>query len=70
YYLPPLDRALAAISLVWIAWIWVFPDPQPRVDSNISILNLVLVIFFFASLMGRTAGDAVNFNATLFNQLW
>ncbi len=31
--LPPLDRAVSLLSLVWIAWLWAFPEPVRLADA-------------------------------------
>ena len=27
-FLPPLDRAVTLFSLVWLIWLWAFPEPS------------------------------------------
>src|SRR4030043_38366 len=33
--LPPLDRALTLILLIWPIWIWVFPEPSRQPDLGV-----------------------------------
>jgi signal transduction histidine kinase len=39
--LPPIDRAIALVSIVWITWLWAFPDPSPQADAGAVLLSLV-----------------------------
>src|SRR5262245_1884969 len=31
--LPPLDRALTLFSLIWMIWLWCFPEPSRAGDA-------------------------------------
>ena len=42
FILPPLDRALSLFSLIWIAWLWVFPEPSRPTDAGLALLNILL----------------------------
>jgi len=46
--LPPLDRAIALLSLLLIVWLWAFPEPQRLADS--ACLLLFLLTFTLAIL--------------------
>ena len=39
--LPPLDRAVTLITLVWVAWLWAFPEPVRLADAATILLNLL-----------------------------
>ena len=40
--LPPLDRAISLFSLVWIAWLWVFPEPNRPADAGNALLSILV----------------------------
>ncbi len=48
--LPPVDRVVSLLSLIWIAWLWAFPDPVRTADAVTWLLNLLIVVFFGLTL--------------------
>ena len=40
--LPVLDRALMVFSIVWITWLWAFPEPSRPADAAAVLLTLFL----------------------------
>jgi len=40
--LPPLDRAITLFSLIWIAWLWIFPEPSRPADAGNALLSLLV----------------------------
>ena len=66
--LPPIDRAIFVFSLIWIVWLWAFPDPT-RIGDMASILLSVLVVIGLA--LGLTSPSQPNtFNSSVQNLLW
>ncbi|MBV6395925.1 MAG: Adaptive-response sensory-kinase SasA [Anaerolineales bacterium] len=69
--LPPLDRAIMLISLIWIIWLWAFPEPSRAADSA-----TVLVSFFVLSSLALGIADALHqtlagrFNASFQETIW
>lgn len=69
-FLPPLQRALSLLMLVWITWLWLFPEPSTVGDS---LTMIVTVLVIAAGLLGLAnwgetpPGTAYNqtFQATL-----
>jgi signal transduction histidine kinase len=51
--LPPLDRAVLLFSLIWIVWLWAFPEPTRMGDAASILLSLL-------ALVGLTLGIASN----------
>jgi signal transduction histidine kinase len=45
--LPVLDRAFAVFSIIWITWLWAFPEPSRPADAA-----AVLLTFFLAAATG------------------
>jgi signal transduction histidine kinase len=69
--LPPLDRATALISIIWIAWLWAFPDPSPRADAGAVLLSLMAAAA--AALALLTSGSqppSFGYNQTTQDLLW
>jgi len=69
--LPPLNRAVTLFSLIWIGWLWAFPEPKRAADAG----NILLSIFIPTALAldliswgGMSIGNA--YNATLQATLW
>jgi signal transduction histidine kinase len=70
-FLPPLERAVAAFSLIWIIWLWAFPRPNRAVDIIVGLLNIALVIFFFFTLTSWANHDpSLEFNNFWLDQIW
>lgn len=70
-FLPPLDRATALISLVWIFWLWAFPEPGRIADAA----TVLLTFFILTALaLGLTAWGAqppgTAYNTTLQDFVW
>src|SRR4026207_717797 len=38
-FLPPLDRAVTLFSLVWLIWLWAFPEPSRPADAGTRLLG-------------------------------
>lgn len=49
-FLPPLDRAMMLIGLVWIIWLWSFPEPNRAVDAIAILLTLFILTGLALSL--------------------
>jgi signal transduction histidine kinase len=70
-FLPPLDRAVLTLSLLWIVWVWAFPEPNRVVDTILSVLSMAGVIFFLVTLSGWAQLSGVtSFNASPFDSAW
>lgn len=68
--LPPLDRFITFFSLLWVAWLWAFPEPDRSADAGnalltvLSIVGLLLSYLLWASNAGlgeytHSASDTV-----------
>ncbi len=70
-FLPPLDRAMTLISLVWIIWLWAFPEPGRAVDAATTLLTLFIATSLALSLAawgGQPPGTL--YNTTVDDLLW
>lgn len=48
-FLPPLQRALSLLMLLWITWLWLFPEPSTLGDSFTMIASVLVIA---AGLLG------------------
>jgi len=70
-FLPPLDRAMTLISLVWLIWLWSFPEPNRAIDVAAILLTLFIAIGLMLSLAdwGQQASDML-YNVTTQEFIW
>ncbi|MCS7011381.1 MAG: ATP-binding protein [Anaerolineales bacterium] len=68
--LPPLDRAIALLSLIWIIWLWVFPEPTREADAASILLSLLVVTLLGANYTFGILGEGIFFNQSGFEILW
>src|SRR3990172_5867318 len=45
-WLPPLDRAVTALSLILFIWLWAFPQPNRMPDFATLLLTLLVLVLF------------------------
>jgi hypothetical protein len=70
-WLPVLDRAVNAISLVILIWLWVFPLRSSRADTaSLIIAVLVLLLTVLCGLWWLNQTDLTYFNGTSADLLW
>jgi len=50
-WMSPVDRAFSLLSLIWIAWIWIFPRPAPKADIATVVLSLMTLLLLGISLL-------------------
>ncbi|HXF86413.1 MAG TPA: ATP-binding protein [Anaerolineales bacterium] len=67
--LPPLDRALILFSLIWVMWLWAFPEPSRVADAAAILISLLVSAGFALSLL-LYSNLAVAYNLTPFDGLW
>jgi len=69
--LPPLDRAVALFSLLWIIWLWAFPEPHRLADAAAILLSLLLGAAAMLGLLNwAPQATHIPYNATLDDRLW
>jgi signal transduction histidine kinase len=68
--LPPLDRGVTLVALVWIIWLWSFPEPSRLVDSATVLLSLLVLPFFGLTLAFWAQNPGTRFNASIFETIW
>jgi signal transduction histidine kinase len=67
---PPLDRAVTLLTLVWIAWLWAFPEPVRLADAATLLLNLLGVTVFGLTLAFWAQKPASSFNLSGYEIFW
>ena len=68
--LPPLDRAVTLLSLIWIVWLWAFPEPGRIADSATVLFNLLALPFFGVTLVFWAKDPGTGFNGSIFDTIW
>jgi signal transduction histidine kinase len=69
-FLPPIDRALTLFSLLWMIWLWGFPEPSRGADVAITLLSLLVAAAFTLTILYHSLGPSVSFNLTFSDFLW
>ena len=67
---PPLDRAVTLLTLVWIVWLWAFPEPVRMADAATLLLNLLGITVFGLTLAFWAQKPASSFNLSVFETGW
>ena len=62
--LPVLDRAVLMFSLVWIIWLWAFPESSRYADAGAGLLSLLVLATGIFGLVANSSGtlEAGSFN--------
>ncbi len=68
--LPPLDRLVSLLMLVWIIWLWAFPEPLRLADSATLLLNLLGITAFGLTLAFWSQNIDRSFNLSGFESAW
>jgi signal transduction histidine kinase len=68
--LPPLDRAITLLGLVWITWLWVFPEPVRLADPATLLLNLLVLVLFGLTLAFWVQKPGMSFTTSPFEMIW
>jgi len=69
--LPPLDRALTLFSLLWMIWLWNFPEPSRAADATTGLLTLLIAAALSLNLLTYAQdADLSSYNRTLYDGIW
>ncbi len=70
--LPPIDRAVLLFSLIWIVWVWAFPEPTRMGDVASMLLSFLTVIGLFLGILLNNASpaEANTFNESAQAKIW
>jgi signal transduction histidine kinase len=70
-FLPPLDRAVTLFSLVWMIWLWAFPEPSRAADAATWLLSLLVIAALGLSLVAYSAETSLTtYNQTTYDGFW
>ena len=69
--LPPLDRALTLFSLIWMIWLWAFPEPSRAADAATWLFTLLVAAAFGLSLAAYSVEPTyIPYNLTTQETFW
>ncbi|HET9906332.1 MAG TPA: ATP-binding protein [Anaerolineales bacterium] len=70
-FLPPLDRAITVFSLLWMIWLWAFPEPSRPADAATWLLSLLVGAALGLSLVASSAATSISpYNQTTYEVFW
>lgn len=69
--LPPMDRAFILFSIIWITWLYAFPEPNRTADVSAVILSIFVVLALVVSLFSwQPQIGKISYNHTGDDTLW
>ncbi|MHB8776260.1 MAG: GAF domain-containing sensor histidine kinase [Anaerolineales bacterium] len=69
--LPPMDRAFIMFSIVWITWLYAFPEPNRMADMATILLSLLVAVAFGLSLITwQPQSSVLSYNRTVDDWFW
>ena len=69
--LPPLDRAFIVFGIIWITWLYAFPEPSRASDAAAALLSLLVVAALGLSLLTWQPQIAsLSYNQTTDDWFW
>lgn len=71
YTLPVLDRAISLLGLVWIIWLWAFPEKSNQGDAATLLLTVLVLLGLFLGVIDWSQVTInASFNASQQEMLW
>ncbi len=69
--LPPMDRAFIVFGIIWITWLYAFPEPSRGADGAITLLSLLVLTALGLSLLTwQPQISLVSYNQTPDDWYW
>ncbi|HEX2997173.1 MAG TPA: ATP-binding protein [Anaerolineales bacterium] len=68
--LPPLDRAVTLFSLVWMIWLWAFPEPSRPADAGTWLLSLLVAAALGFTLVASGTASPASYNGSPYDTYW
>lgn len=76
--LPPLDRAYLVFGIIWITWLYAFPEPSKASDAAATLLSLLVIVALGFTLLlwqgkmtdANIAGYEITYNETPYDFIW
>ncbi|HSL46269.1 MAG TPA: ATP-binding protein [Anaerolineales bacterium] len=70
-FLPPLDRAVTLFSLIWLIWLWAFPEPSRPADAAAWLLSLLVIAALALNLAAYSTDLSLSsYNQTTYEAYW
>jgi signal transduction histidine kinase len=70
-FLPPLDRTVTALSVIWIIWLWSFPHKSRSSDLITMLLSLAgIVLYIITQIAWNTQAASSTFNSSWLDYSW
>lgn len=69
--LPPMDRAFILFGIIWVTWLYAFPEPNRIADAVATILSLFVLTALGLSLLSwQPQITSLSYNQTVDDFLW
>lgn len=74
--LPPMDRAFLIFGIVWVTWLYAFPEPNRKADAAATLLSMFIVTALGLSLISwqqqiaNPAAATLSYNLTMDDFVW
>ncbi len=73
--LPPMDRAFLVFSIIWITWLYGFPEPNRQADAAAILLSMFTITAMGLSLLSwqqqvADPSTAISYNLSLDDFIW
>jgi len=74
--LPPMDRAFLVFGVVWITWLYAFPEPKRSADAIATLLSMFIMTGLGLSLISwqqqiaNPATATLSYNLTMDDFVW
>jgi signal transduction histidine kinase len=69
--LPPMDRAFILFGIIWITWLYAFPEPSRIADAVAALLSVLVTTVLVLSLLAwRDKVASATYNQTFDDMLW
>ena len=69
--LPPMDRAFIMFGIIWITWLYAFPEPSRGADAAVALLSLLVITVLGLSLLTwQPQISILSYNQTLDDWYW
>jgi signal transduction histidine kinase/GAF domain-containing protein len=70
-FLPTFDRAVTVFCLVWIIWLWAYPEPLRNADAATMLLSFLVIVAMILGILIRQQQEAnIPFNDTYQTLVW
>ncbi|MCJ7434074.1 MAG: ATP-binding protein [Anaerolineales bacterium] len=69
--LPPMDRGFIIFGIIWITWLWAFPEPSRAADAAALLLTLLVATAMGMSILTwQPQASQINYNSTVDDLAW